>query len=194
MTASTCPIACKEWESPPADYLLPPGEIHVWQFDLDSLPDRADAAAQLMCPDEQARAARFHFSSHRLRFTAAHSALRAVLARYLETDPRAIEFGVGRHGKPFLAGKVQGKLTFNLSHSHGRALLAVSRRFTLGVDIEFIRPDFAGLDIARRYFSHVELQALEALAPELRAQAFFLCWTRKEAFIKATGMGLSFPL
>jgi len=112
-----------------------------------------------------------------------------VLARYLETQPEAVRFAYGEYGKPALSD--EHVLRFNLSHSNEVALLAVALDAELGVDVEHIRADFASEDIARRYFSRTEVDAFNALPPDERVAAFFRCWTRKEAYIKAIGKGLS---
>ncbi|MDH4217048.1 MAG: 4'-phosphopantetheinyl transferase superfamily protein, partial [Gallionella sp.] len=119
-----------------------------------------------------------------------------IVARYLAAAPAAIRFEYGPHGKPQLDASHQlaHPLHFNLAHSNELALLAVTGLGAIGIDIEKMRPDFPSAQIARRYFSAGEIEALGNLAPPEYAEAFFRCWTRKEAFIKATGRGLNLPL
>jgi 4'-phosphopantetheinyl transferase len=119
-----------------------------------------------------------------------------MLARYLETAPHEIQFSYSPHGKPELAITTSQArpLNFNLAHSGGLALYAFTRVGAIGVDLEQVRPDITGDDIARRFFSSNEVARLTNLPANLRHQAFFNCWTRKEAFIKAKGIGLSLPL
>lgn len=121
--------------------------------------------------------------------------MRNVVGRYLKTKPEGLRFSYGPYGKPALDGEHKSSsLRFNMSHSHGVALIAVAETRELGVDVEYIRTDFASIDIARRFFSPREVAALNALPPEQQVAAFFRCWARKEAYIKAIGRGLSQPL
>lgn len=179
------------WGStPPA---LGADEVHVWRITLEPPPAGLARLAARLSPDERRRAARFHFERDRRRFHAARGALREVLAGYLGEEPERLGFVEGLHGKPGLAQAHGGELRFNLSHSGELALCAVSRR-ELGVDIEQLRalPDAGAL--ARRFFSADETAALEALPATERLSAFFRCWTRKEAYLKAVGAGLLQPL
>lgn len=184
-------MSTPRWESPPLRPLLGAEEVHVWCVPLDPPEEEVRRCAALLSPDEQARAARFRFEKHRREFTVGRGMLRTLLGRYLDADPRRLEFGYGPHGKPVLAS---GGLRFNLSHSGSLALYAVARERELGVDIEEHRPLDDAEQIAERFFSRAENEAFRALPPELRNEAFFLCWTRKEAYIKAIGEGLSLPL
>jgi 4'-phosphopantetheinyl transferase len=121
--------------------------------------------------------------------------LRIILGHYVEAPPEGLRFCYNPYGKPALdPTQDRGSLRFNLSHSGGRALYAVARGREVGVDVETIRTEFAGLAIAERFFAPAEVAVLRDLAPEHRTRAFFSCWTRKEAFIKARGKGLSIPL
>jgi 4'-phosphopantetheinyl transferase len=174
--------------------------VDLWRLPLRWPPRAAERFRQTLSADEAERAARFHFARDRDAFTAARAFLRAVLARYLKAEPARLRFAYGPRGKPALAdddaaGAEGNALRFNLAHSHDLALLAVTRGREVGVDLEHVRPDFASDDIAERFFSPGEAAALRAV-PEgrPRVEAFYRCWTRKEAFIKATGEGLSFPL
>ena len=115
-----------------------------------------------------------------------------LLGRHLGCAPESIEISAGRYGKPFLPK--HPKLFFNLSHAEEIAVYAFSTADEVGVDVEYIRPELAGLDIAERYFSETEKRELRALPREAQAEAFFLCWTRKEAYVKAHGDGLQIPL
>jgi len=183
----------RSWRRGPASPVIWPNEVHVWKIDLSAPWSRENR--ETLSNDERVRARRFRFHTDGDRFIAARSSLRTILARYLWTRPAELKFGVNPFGKPHLVpGQDQLGLRFNLSHSHEMALLAVARNRDVGVDIEFMRRDFATDDIAQRFFSRSEVNQLESIASELKTKAFFNCWTRKEAYIKARGEGLSFPL
>jgi 4'-phosphopantetheinyl transferase len=172
-------------------YVLRQDEIHLWLAELDGHRDLHTHWTKLLSPDERQRAANFHFEIHRLRFIAARAALRILLGHYLALTPRAICLTEGANGKPEVPGN---PIHFNLSHSEDRALFAFSAAAPLGVDLEAIRSIPDALQIAASFFSSSEAASLAALPPERRPQAFFRCWTRKEAIVKALGEGLSYPL
>lgn len=163
-------------------------EVHLWRAALDVSAERLRALAETLSPDERARAARFHFPQDQRRFTAARGALRWVLGRYLESEPGRLRFSYGRYGKPFLDG--QPELQFNLSHCRELAVYAVCLGRPVGVDLECLSQclDFEG--IANRFFTPQERQVLAAAPAGQRASAFFRCWTRREAYLKARGEGL----
>ncbi|HYV83682.1 MAG TPA: 4'-phosphopantetheinyl transferase superfamily protein [Pyrinomonadaceae bacterium] len=177
------------WTGPPPSPSLETGTVHVWRISLDQPDDRLDRFRQTLDPDELNRASRFHFEKHRRHFIVARGFLRSVVASYLETLPETLRFSYGAYGKPELAS--EHVLRFNLSHSHEVALLAIALDAELGVDVEQIRADFASEEIARRFFSRAEVEVFNALPQEEQVAAFFRCWTRKEAYIKAIGKGLS---
>jgi len=149
-------------------------------------------------PDELARADRFVFERHRLRYVAAHGFLRHVLGGYLSVAAEAIQFGRARHGKPFLASHAARSLgralRFNLAHSRDRALIAVSLDREVGIDLEDVCRDRDVLGLTRRYFSPSEAAVLQALPAHEWTSAFYRCWTRKEAYVKACGTGLAMRL
>ncbi|PYQ42304.1 MAG: 4'-phosphopantetheinyl transferase [Acidobacteria bacterium] len=178
------------WKPPAAPPRLAAGEAHVVSVSLDDLPHPTPL---WLSPDENRRASRFHFERDRRRFAAARGILRALLGRYLCVDPSDLVFGYGPHGKPALASPWHG-LRFNVSHSGGLALLAFATDYEIGVDIEQERPLPEMDSIAERHFSPPENAELQLLAERERRRAFFRCWTRKEAFIKAVGDGLSHAL
>jgi len=171
---------------------LAPVEVHVWQVMLE---DRlADSLKHLLSGDEVSRANRFHFAKDRNDFIAARGLLRTPLAVYLDTNADELQFSYAEKGKPYLEQSLRCGIHFNLAHSHGRALYAFSTFRRLGVDLEFIREDLAQDKIAERFFSPREIETLRTVPAEFRKAAFFNCWTRKEAYIKARGEGLSMPL
>jgi len=183
-----------EWKSPPDDLELKAAEVHVWRARLDASPAATSNFHELLSNDERERAARFHFDEHRRRFTAARGILRTLLGRYLESNPHDLRFEYSDHGKPFLVGTHTRDLRFNLSHSHEVALFGFTIGRDIGIDVEQIRPDRSTPEIAERFFSRREVEALFALPREQQTGGFFRCWTRKEAYIKAKGKGMSIPL
>jgi 4'-phosphopantetheinyl transferase len=186
-------LAEPDWQLPNAEMDLPRSEVHVWRARLDQ-PHALANWLNTLAPDERERAARFHFQKDRDHFITARALLRAILSTYLKVRPDHLSFGYTAHGKPFLVGANGGDVRFNVSHSHGLALFAVARGRDLGVDLEYMRPEVAGEQIAERFFSATEVASLRALPVSQQTEAFFNCWTRKEAYIKARGEGLSHPL
>ena len=170
---------------------MPPAEVHVWSMTLDVGNAQLAELNALLSEDEQRRAARFHFARDRDRWIAAHGKLRLILGRYLDTAPMAQRFGLGPFGKPYLADEA---LRFNLSHSDNQALVAVAKRSEVGVDIERRRSNFSPEELAAQVFSPQEQSAFRALPPQKQHKAFLDLWTAKEAYIKARGLGFSFPL
>lgn len=169
---------------------LQPGVVHIWEGRLD-VPDRIAAAARsLLSHDELARADRFIYDRHRRRYTVAQAHLRRVLAQLTATRPEAIDFRFGRHGKPSLPGGP----SFNQSHSEERIMIAVAAGGRLGVDIEEVREVKYMLGIADRNFGADEAARIRAAPGHERLNLFFRLWTRKEAFLKALGVGLTHPL
>lgn len=175
--------------------LLTAGDIHCWYVPLRWPAPDIEAFSRLLSPDEKARARQYRFDVHRHRFIVRHAALRMILAAYSEIPAHALRFRPNPYGKPGLEGaRLKFPLAFNLSHSDDLAVIAISRLTPLGVDIEFLRvmPDLEAL--ATRFFAPREQATLLQLPPRDRVRAFYRCWTGKEAFIKALGLGLQFDL
>ena len=190
-TASPVP----PWRLPPETLILGSDEVHVWRAALDQTTSQIESFRHTLAADEQARVERFYFRRNREHFIVARGVLRALLGFYLNNAPECLSFRYSSHGKPALAWESGGDMIrFNLSHSHGVALYAVTRGREVGIDLEYIRSDLEVEQIAERFFSRREIATLRALPIDLRTDAFFLCWTRKEAYIKARGEGLSLPL
>lgn len=166
--------------------------VHVWALRLEAPLALVSQFEKFLSRDEAARAGRFNFDYLRSSFILAHGALRLLLAGYLDARPAEIEFACGANGKPSVAASTP--LQFNLSHSNGLALLAFTSGCELGIDIEKVRPMPDLQQIASRFFCAEETAELMSLPRSQRDRAFFLCWTRKEAYIKAIGVGLSAPL
>jgi 4'-phosphopantetheinyl transferase len=185
-----------EFETMRADApALTPGAVHLWPLRVDAEAWPGIEWSSFLCKDERDRARRFKFAHDAYRYTASRALLRIVLAEYLRLDPRDLVFDYSTNGKPFLSRG--GQLRFNLSHSHDAALIGVTLGREIGVDVERIRDDLDDLEveeIARQFFSKAEQSALATLPAIRRRGAFFDCWTRKEAFVKARGDGLSLPL
>jgi 4'-phosphopantetheinyl transferase len=182
------------WLDVPERLILPDDEVHVWRAYLDQDRLTVQTFLAILSPDERERASKFYFQRDREHFMVARGALRIILSRYVNLSPRQIRFAHNRYGKPSLSREANDDLRFNISHAHGIAVYAVTRGREVGIDVEWVRKDFASLEIAERFFSPTEVSMLRALPPNLRTVAFFNCWTRKEAYIKARGEGLSQPL
>lgn len=163
-------------------------DIDIFTWSLDADPARLHRCRQVLSADEQDRAARFVSDRLAQRYCIARGTLRQILAGYVEQAAPGLEFHYNKQGKPGLTGGPH----FNLSHSGSTAALAVCRAAPVGIDIEYWRPVEEGL--ARRFFSNGEIAELSALPPAQQEAGFFACWTRKEAVIKAVGLGLSMPL
>ena len=172
---------------------LDANDVHVRFALLDADPADVERHAQTLSDDELARAERFAFDADREDYVVARGTLRSILGSYLALDPKSISFRYGSHGKPELEDSRCG-LSFNVAHSHGVVLYAIARNAMLGVDVECIRGDLAETQLADQFFAPGESAALHALPEAQQLAAFFRCWTRKEAFVKANGLGLSFEL
>lgn len=181
-----------DWERAPAQVRAVGDEVHVWRASCRLTATEILTLRRLLSDDELERAKRFHFARDRDHYTAARAALRVILGRYLNLPPAGLRFKYNSFGKPTLDGGAGG-LRFNLSHSGGLALYAVALGREVGVDVEHLKDEMDG-GVAERFFSPSEVAALRSLAPEAQKRAFFDCWTRKEAYIKARGEGLSLPL
>jgi 4'-phosphopantetheinyl transferase len=166
-------------------------EIHVWTVPLVAAPAEFDRLGGLLSDSERERAARYVYAPAREQFTITRARLRLLLGSYLGLDPARIMFGTSNTGKPTLPGT---SLSFNVSHTQGLALIALTAGREIGVDIERVRTQPTHLDMATRYFTPGESQRLNALPPTESERAFFHVWTRKEAFLKAIGLGLSHGL
>lgn len=185
-----------QWQPATHPPPLATDDIHVWRIALEVGDSLLIRLREVLSEDERQRAERFYFEKDRCHFTAARGVLRMLLSGYLSRRPEAVCFAYGNYGKPRLADEDnESDLRFNLTHSHGLALVAVTRRREVGVDVERIRDmERDGEPLAERFFSPREAAVLRSLPTELRREAFFHCWTRKEAYIKAQGKGLSLPL
>ena len=166
--------------------------LHLWWLPLPLPSAHLDRLAGCLAPDEEQRASAYSLPAVRHCYVACRSVLRNLLARYLETDPDKIEFAYSDHGKPRLAGRTaETGVEFNVSHTDGLAVVGIGRRRPLGVDIERLR-DLSDMDgLIRRYFAPAEQEALGGRTASALRRSFFEIWTRKEAVMKALGVGLS---
>jgi len=184
-----------DWATPPAGLSLGEQEVHVWRITLDVPAGALATLQEVLAADEIARAQRFIFERDRVCSLVAHSILRILAGRYTKTDPSALRFAPNDYGKPALAWPdLQPALQLNISHSANLVLCAFAWQRHLGVDVEYMRTGIEYEGLAEYCFSPFEQETLKGLPAEQKHQAFYNCWTRKEAYIKARGMGLSLPL
>jgi 4'-phosphopantetheinyl transferase len=180
--------AAPSWASQAGPPELGADEVHVWHFPLVIPPGREADWRAVLSPAERERADKFAFPHLRERYLAAHAIMRRLLGGYLCVDPASLAFEIAERGKPSLPGH---PLHFNLSHTNDHGLLAVTRAGAVGVDIESIDRQVDRAGIAGRFFSRAEADELASLPPDLQPEAFCNLWTRKEAWLKATGVGIS---
>jgi 4'-phosphopantetheinyl transferase len=169
--------------------------VHVWQAQLDASRPLVARLETMLDDGERERANRFHFPRDGQRYIVGRGRLRLLLGDYLGVDPAKVSLRSTSSGKPELIGEHgQSGVRFNVAHSDGLILYAVVRSRDVGVDVERVRPDLEWDDLAARYFAPCEVAELMALPADEQRRAFFVCWTRKEAYVKALGCGLSVPL
>lgn len=180
------------WKTVPNQRSFSVSDVHIWAADLDKHAEKITSLEQMLSLDELDRAGRFKFETDRNRFIAGRGLLRNILASYLEARPEQMRFTYSPRGKPFMESTFgHESLHFNLAHSRNIILIAITRACPVGIDVEWVRPMSDAEDIAARFFSAGETAKLMALPNDLRNPAFFNLWTRKEAWLKATGDGLS---
>ena len=179
------------WNPAPATFLVGSDEVHVWRATLDLPIARVTSFEQTLAADKRTRAGQFHFQKDRTHFIVARGLLRTILGRYLGQDPRTLRFCSNAYGKPGLAPECGGdaSLSFNVSHAGALALYAVTCNRAIGIDLEDIRMDVECDSISEHFFSPRERRLLRAIPSAQRPEAFFHCWTRKEAYVKARGHG-----
>ena len=165
--------------------------VHIWHTRLDCLTHPLETYQHTLSSSEIMRGNRFINKTDQVKFFQSKAILRQVLSMYLKIRPEKIEFEIGKNGKPYL---VNTDLQFNLSHSGDFLLIAVTKKNEIGVDVECVRKKQDFLSLAERFFTTSEYEAIKKLSSENQVAAFYRCWTRKEAFMKATGLGLSFGL
>ncbi|MEJ2653676.1 MAG: 4'-phosphopantetheinyl transferase superfamily protein [Gammaproteobacteria bacterium] len=181
------------WQPSTSAPTLDAGEAHIWLVELGTPDSSWTSLAPLLAEDERTKAERFHFARHQRRYILSRAALRILLGRYLGCPPRDIDFNYDTHGKPRLAGLYQ-RTRFNVSHTEDIMLAAFVLDREIGIDIESINHDIDCMALGRRCFSTLENQTLQSLPEHEHVDAFFRIWSRKEAYIKARGEGMSHPL
>ncbi len=179
------------WQTAPVDLTLLPSDVHIWRIDLERSQPELENLQATLSSDEIARAERFYFQQHRQHFIAGRGILRSILGRYLGIEPQKVQFEYELRGKPVLSNTFfRSGLSFNLSHSQGLALCAVSCNCLIGIDIEYNRSVTDIEALAKRFFLPREYAVVRSLPLEQQQQVFFRYWTCKEAYLKATGVGL----
>jgi len=171
-------------------------EVHIWNFDLNNISDEnKQALIGLISKDELERASKFHFDIDRERFICGSGLLRLFISFYTNISPKVISYKHNNYGKPELSREQnKSKLHFNISHSQNMLSIGFLRNEQIGVDIEVIKPINDYLDVANKFFSDSEIVQLNSFPEEKALEAFYTCWTGKEAFIKFSGEGFSYPL
>ena len=180
------------WSNFHNDLQLINNEVHVWQANLNFPVAQVEQLGQLLAPDEHERAQRFYLDCHRRRYIVGRGLLREILSKYLKIDPRSIEFNYSSQGKASLKRQPAfGKLFFNVAHSHELIMYSVAPCPAVGIDLERIRLKVQIDDMARRYFFPGEYNKIKAMSSDKKSEFFFVYWTCKEAYLKATGVGLA---
>lgn len=183
------------WPRLPDSPALPHDQVHIWRFSIESLDEHSDSFARTLSDDERTRAKHYHFLRDRTKFLVRRGMLRVILGRYLSVEPNRIQFDHGTYGKPRLASKFDSdRLEFNLAHSHNLAVYAFTRKRRIGIDLEKIQPLPNLEQISSQFFTSQESEKIQRLDGNARLLAFYHCWTRKEAYVKAIGNGLTHPL
>ena len=171
--------------------IIPGKEIHIYRSSIDSTDEELKGSELILSPDELQKAYRYKFEKDREQYIMARSLLRRILGKYLDQSPHKINFSYSEKGKPYIKDSL---IKFNLAHSGGKAVFAFAENIDVGIDIEYMRDLPDELQIAKRFFSDEEVNEIMKVSEGDTKAAFFNCWTRKEAFIKAVGEGLSYPL
>ena len=180
-----------DWTPPTSPTVLLSGEIHAWRIDLPDFTGAEPQLRQLLSGDELQRADKYHFEKDRSNFIIRRGVLRMILGSYLDIQPAELNFIYNDFDRPAL--EVDKLIHFNASSSCGMGIVATTLNARIGIDVEFADREFPSMEIAKRYFSNDEIRAIRDLPSGLQTAAFFDCWTKKEAFVKAVGEGMSHP-
>ncbi len=185
------PLYESSWEIPPQDLHIASGQIQVWRAQLHLMIPQLDTFIPHLSQEERDRGNRLVKTEHRCRFLISHAILRLILSRYLGQPPNDIQLQKGPHGKPYLEDQ---PLQFNMTHSNDIALYAITACADIGIDVEYVKRKHRMDALVKRFFSKREYQEYQSFPEGERHLAFYRAWTRKEAYLKATGLGLSYPL
>jgi 4'-phosphopantetheinyl transferase len=179
----------------PCFFDLPENDVHIWLADLELSGEKLEYFKLILSSDESIRASKFHFEKDRKRYAIARGALRIILSKYLNIPEKDIHISNTKFGRPYVDEKHEITwLNFNLSHSNMLAIYAVTRSRDIGIDIEYVRQMEDANGIVQRFFSEEEISLFNSMPEDGKTWAFFKLWTRKEAYIKALGLGLQMPL
>ncbi len=181
------------WRKPTEEAYILGKNVHIWLIKYDQSNHLLSAAKHILSDEEKRRADRFHFDIDHKRFSMTRTLLKIILGNCLSKPSQDIQFIFNKHGKPMLADS-GNEIHFNVSHSGNLGMIAISNISKIGIDVEQFRNEMITENIAKRFFSKLEVEEFLKLAEDEKLQGFFNCWTRKEAFIKAVGLGLSLPL
>ncbi len=187
-------MSFQNWGKRPLDTVLKDDEIYLWLVNLKLEKKSIEYLERTLNSDEIEKSNKFHFEKDRNSFIVARGSLRIILSKYFFVTPQEILFNYNEYGKPFLDYPKTKNINFNLSHSKDLALVGVTKYGKIGVDIEHLNREIVTKDIVKNYFSKNEIVELFDLPADKQLKGFFSCWTRKEAYIKAEGKGLSIPL
>jgi 4'-phosphopantetheinyl transferase len=183
------------WNVPDKEMKLSENEVHVWRASLEVTNHEYSTMRGVLSAEEREHALRFAFEKDRRRWVVAHGVLRMLLSSYLLIDPANLRFSSNPYGKPSVAPPPgEDRLQFNMAHSVDLALYAFSYGQRIGIDVEYMRKNVEYEQLARSYFSPREYTTLKTLPPPVQHEAFYLCWSRKEAYLKGIGKGLSISL
>jgi len=183
------------WLSAPRTQNIGRNEVHVWRVCLEKGALALGRMYEILSAEERCRARSFYFDEDRARYVMARGYLRVILSRYLDAEPISLRFRQNPYGKPILVGfENEERLNFGVSHSGSLTLYAITRWRRVGIDVERVREGFSHEEVSERFFSPTERAMLRSLPVESRTKAFFECWTRKEAYVKGRGEGLTLPL
>lgn len=181
-----------EWQKQYCQMVLPLGEVHLWLVSIAEKEAQLDDLRGILSSEELKRAERFHFEKDKKRYVVARGMLREILSQYCPFGPEEHQFRYNQYGKPYLIGS--DWLCFNISHSEDKVLYGLTQNREIGIDIEYVKPFENAHHIVERFFSDYEKDQFRSVPDHLKNRAFFSCWTRKEAYIKALGKGMSLPL
>ena len=185
----------RQWKIPPKLLTIETDQVHVWRICLDLQEQNSTKYAYILSENEANKAEKFYFEVDRIRYKVMRTTVRMVLGNYLGIAPGDLEIAYSQYGKPYISTTSMKKdIHFNLSHAGDVGLIAVATSRHIGVDLELVRQESSIESIAKRFFTPEEAGHLLSLPASLQPEAFFTCWTRKEAFVKARGEGLSIPL